>query len=517
MTDRPVTWSLESAKMPALAYAVVLAAILLPAILYFKLAMAESRNVKSLDSFFPLTRFLDSGSYAHSTVASGLSLATVILALVNLAPFVGISLIVTIASYAAGFVVLFFAAPAILRFNPGNQTLQGFLGTAYESSLVKAIAVAFTFVGYISIFAMELLVGVSVLKPFLGNWALAFSMAYLLFIIGYSILAGFRAVVATEQWHFRFIIVGVAVLPMFLILLIARSTVNFSLSSISGEIFGTWAAPWSFVVGIVAMNLPAAISDSGTWQRLCSTRSDSHARKGLSSAIPWFLALWGSMIVFSCYISKVAMHSHSFDPAKGTLMDFIISSLAGGGVIGVLILGIFMLGLFAAMITTADSLLLVAAQMLVIDVMKLDKRKDSRANAVRLSRVVLAAIAVLSFVVFSILHLSKFDIVQLIFAIYGAQLALFPAVAAALFLQRWLDLKRACLAAVGSVAMGFGAAWGSAIYGKFFNHMDWVYNAPAAAFAVACAAFLLLSIPAWRKREPKLESDVIALKTDRAS
>lgn len=497
--------------MPVLAYFVVFAAILLPAILYFKLALGERRNVRTLDSFFPLTRFLDSGTYAHSTVASGLSLATVILALVNLAPVVGISLIVTIASYAAGFVVLFLAAPTVLRRNPGNQTLQGFLGTAYKSSLVKSVALVFTFVGYISIFAMELLVGVSVLKPFLGDWALVFSVVYLLFIIGYSVIAGFRAVVATEQWHFRFIIAGVAVLPAFLVFLIARSSVNLSLSSISGEIFGTWAAPWSFVVGIVAMNLPAAISDSGTWQRLCSTRSGGHARKGLSSAIPWFLALWGSMIVFSCYISKVATQSHSFEPAKGTLMDFIISSLAGSGVVGALILGVFMLGLFAAMITTADSLLLVAAQMLVIDVMKLDKRKDPPANAVRLSRVVLAAIAVLSFVVFSILHLSKFDVVQLIFAAYGAQLALFPAVAAALFLQRWLDLKRAGLAAVGSVVMGFGAAWGSAIYGKFFNNMDWVYNAPAAAFAVACAAFALLSIYAWRKTEPAPQRDAVAV------
>jgi len=123
---------------------------------------------------------------------------------------------------------------------------------------VKGIALAFTFVGYISIFAMELLVGVSVLKPFLGNWALAFSVVYLVFIIGHSIVAGFRAIVATEQWHFRFIIAGVAVLPAFLIFLIARPNVSFSFASISSDIFGSWAAPWSFVVGIVAMNLPAA-------------------------------------------------------------------------------------------------------------------------------------------------------------------------------------------------------------------------------------------------------------------
>src|SRR5215211_7717032 len=133
--------------MSVLSKAVVFAAILLPAGLYVWLAMKERKAVKSISDFFPLTRFLDGGTYGRSTAAAGVSLATVILALVNLAPLLGISLLVTISSYAISFVALYFCAPAILQANPGNDTIQTFLGKAYGRTQVRNIALVFSFLG----------------------------------------------------------------------------------------------------------------------------------------------------------------------------------------------------------------------------------------------------------------------------------------------------------------------------------------------------------------------------------
>jgi Na+/proline symporter len=486
--------------MPLIATILVFASILLPAGLYIALSLAERRHIHSLADFFPLKRYLEAGTYSRSTVAAGVSLATVILALVNLAPFLGISLLVTIASYTASFVLLYFAAPAILRRNPTNQTVQSFLGTAYGSTAVRWIALAFTFVGYVSIFSMELLVGVTVLEPFLGQWVLAFSIIYLFFIIAYSMISGFRAIVATEQWQLRFIIAAVAMLPAFLILLALRSPNAFPLAPVTAEIFGSWKATLPFVLGIIAMNLPAAISDAGTWQRLCSTRSETDARRGLLGAIPMFVLLWGTLILVSCYISTIAIATHRFDPAVGTLTTFLVSSLSNGDALSLAMLFVFMLGLFSAMITTADSLLLVAAQMCVIDVLQLHNREILADRGLRRSRLVLALIALLSFAIFAVFQIIKFDVVQLIFAIYGAQLALFPAVAGALFLTEWFDLRRAGLAASASILVGFCGAWGSAVYGQFSKQTAWMYNAPVVALVGAALVFSALSVVAWRGR-----------------
>lgn len=339
------------------AYFVVFAAIIVPAVLYFRLALIESRHVNSLASFFPLTRHIQADTYSRSTVSSGLSLATVILALVNLAPFVGLGLLVAIASYAAGFWVLYIAAPYVLSQNPTNETLQSFLGTAYSSKYVKRVALFFTFVGYVSIFAMELLVGVSILNPFLGDWSIAFAVLYLLFLVAYSIIAGFKAVVATEQWHFKFIIVAILMLPV-TVLFLAYGTVDpVPWSKIMQNVFSNWSASSSFIVGIIVMNVPAAISDAGTWHRLCAVKNADAAQSGLKSAIKLFVLLWGSLILFSCILSSLAIYTGGFIPSETTLMDFIVSQLADSGGIGLLILGMLMLGLFAAMITTADSLL----------------------------------------------------------------------------------------------------------------------------------------------------------------
>jgi len=483
--------------MTSIATVLVLAAVLLPSLLYLRLAIKEHPSVKSIRDFFPLTRYLEAGAYSRSTVTAGISLATVILALVNLAPSMGISLLTTIGSYAASFVVLYFAAPAIHHRNPQNLTLQAFLAAQYQSPTVGRVSVAFTFIAYVALFSMELLVGVMVLEPFVGDWVLAFSVTYLVFIVGYSVISGYRSIVATEQWQFRFIVLAVAMLPIALVMLIWRAKTPVPLGQITSEIFGTWSAGWPFVLGILAMNLPAAISDSGTWQRLCSTRSATDAQKGLLGAIPFFILLWGTLIVVSCYIGKVAISSHAFDPRTGTLMSFVLDSLSGGGPLGLVVLFVFMLGLCAAMITTADSLLLVAAQMFVLDVMKVDPEAVAPKRGIRVSRIALATIALLSFVVFLVFKLLKFDVVQLIFAIYGAQLALFPAVAAAVFLPTRLRLSHASLAAASSVIVGFVGAWGSALYGKFSGHAMWMYNSPVVALLGSTVVFALMAAPAW--------------------
>lgn len=476
---------------------VVLVAILLPTLIYILLAVRENRRGLSISTFFPLSRFIPSGEYGRSTAAAGISLATVVLALVNLAPILGVGLFVTVASYVAGFAALYLVAPAILRANPDNRTLQAYLGRAYGSLSVKYCALGFSFVGYVSIFAMELIVGVTVLEPFFPDSVLLTATLFLVFIVAYSTIGGFRAIVATEQWQIRFVLIAVGSLAL-LAAWLWWEWRPAPLATIASTVFSSWHAGWAFCFGIIAMNIPAAISDAGTWQRLCATRSEADARQGLRHAMILFAMIWGTLIVASCFIAVTAQAAGQFDPATQSLMTFVTGQLASGGVAHTILLFTFTLGLFAALITTADSLLLVAAQMLALDLLGLDGPTVAARHQVRNARLILVVVAVASFLVFAVFRSLNLDIVSLVFSIYGAQLALFPATAVALLTEKSGRGRLSSTSAIMSIGGGFAAAWTAALYGRFSGDPNWVFYAPAVALG-ASTLLLLLFIPFTRR------------------
>ena len=378
--------------------------------------------------------------------------------------------------------------------NPQNDTIQAYLGKIYKSPSVKYIALFFSLIGYISIFSMELLVGVTVLQPFLGEKVLAFAIVYLIFIISYSLMSGYRAVIATDRWQLRFIIIGLIAL-FSLAIIHTQQAPDINVAMILSSIAKSWIPVWSFIIGIIVMNLPAPISDAGTWQRLCSTKDICSAKKGLLQIAPFFAVLWAFLVLFACYYWRVAA-TQGFDATQEPLINYIMEVFTNSGHFFTLLLFLFVLGLFSAMISTADSLLIVAGQLFAIDIMKLNPMSVKPQPVMQKARISMAMIAILSFIVFTVLHFLQFDVVQLVFAIYGAQLAMFPAVFFSLFFARKISLPRARHAAGASILVGFFGGWGSAIYGKFSGASNWLYNAPVTALASGMVIFIILALPA---------------------
>jgi len=477
--------------MPSSAYIAVFSAVLLPAVLYVAQSLRERRNINDIRDFFPLRRCITSGEYRSTTVAAGMSLATVIIAFINLAPMMGITLFVSVISYSISFLILYPCVGRIMAANPNNDSIQAFLGKAYGSPTVKYIALIFSLIGYISIFSMELLVGVTVLQPLLKGGVLAFALVYLLFIIAYSLISGYRAIIATDKWQLRFILISLASLIVFAMRQTAEAP-GLEISSVLSQISSSWLPIWPFILGITVMNLPAPISDAGTWQRLCSTKDATTARRGLLQITPFFAVLWTILVLFGCYYGHVAT-AHGFDAQNDTLIAFVIKTMGSTGSFSTMLLFMFVLGLFSAMISTADSVLIVASQVFCIDIMKLNPEDTRTSVVMKKARVTMAVIAVVSFVVFTAFHVLRFDVVQLVFAIYGAQLAMFPAVCAALFLPKQF-ISRVKVAAGASILCGFVGGWTSALYGKFGGAPNWLYNAPVAALLSGILVFAVLSM-----------------------
>jgi Na+/proline symporter len=475
------------------AYIAVFSAILLPAILYFSVAYRERKNVLNIRDFFPLKRSISTGEYRSTTVAAGMSLATVIIAFINLAPALGITLFVSVITYSLSFVLLYFCADRIMKANPQNDTIQAYLGKSYRSSNVKNIALIFSLIGYVSIFSMELLVGVTILEPFLGAGTMIFALVYLVFIIVYTLMSGYRAVIATDKWQLRFILVSLASLLVLAIVETQQAPAVDVLSTFS-SVTTSWVPAWAFIIGIAVINLPSPISDAGTWQRLCSTKDSQSAKRGLIQISRFFAILWAFIVIFACYYWRVAAAT-GFDPTQETLMTHIMRTFATSGPIFIVLLFLFVLGLFSAMISTADSLLIVVGQFFSIDILKLDPEDANPQRVMQKARFSTAVIAVVSFVIFAILRFLQFDVVQLVFAIYGAQLAMFPSVFFSLFFSNRFNLRKARYAASSSIFTGFLGGWASALYGRFSGASNWLFNAPATALVVSFIVFVLLASP----------------------
>ncbi len=484
--------------MTSSAVATTALAILLPGLLYILVAVRANRHIRTIFQYLPLERFLPAHSVGATVVAAGMSMATVMVALLNLAPLIGGALFFTVITYTLGFLLLSFGVRRIMDQNPNNLVLQAFLGNAYESKAVHAFATVFTLIGYLSIFSMEILVSVTLLKPFFGDWIIAFAVVYLAFLLVYTGLSGFRGVVSTDKYQLGFILLSLGALVAFMVVAVNKDTS--AIADHVGSLLGNWKAPLAFFVGIGVMNIPAPFSDTGTWQRVCAASSPKVARRGLLGACVLFAIIWSVLIIGGIVLSGSTLVATHWNSQAEPLLSGILRTLGSGSGADLAILFVLILGLFSAMISTADSLLIAAAHVGLTGVRRHEQLLADPVSSLRYGRALVIALGLGSFVVFAVFHLIGLNIVQLVFAIYGAQLAMFPATAAALFFGR-LNLRAVRYFALVSIAAGFSTAWVAAIIGHLGNSMNMQFYAPALGLGAALLV-MLTGIPfSLRRRQ----------------
>ena len=464
--------------MNTLTYIAVYIALFIPAFLFLKVAWNKRNEILGTSDFFPLKRTLTTSQYRATTVAASMSLATVMIYFMNLSAVMGAGLFINVLSFCAGIVLIWFLAPRIMHLNPKNLTIQSFLGERYGSRAIRNTSQLFSLIGYFSIFSVELLVGVKVLTPFFGNYVIIFAFIYLIFLLIYATIGGYKAIVATDRLQLFFICSSIAALAGFLVYYICTHDSTFTFSSYTERVSNTLIPPLPFLVGITLMNLPAPISDAGTWQRICSCTDGKSVRKGLKGVFFYFLILWSALILLGIAFSLTSIPEQVYAD-KTSLINSVIASMGHqGSILSILFLFVFMTGLFSAMVSTADSILIVASQILMVDLYHEERSKDV-SGALKKSRIGLICIGLGSFILFSFFSLLKLNVVDLVFAIYGAQLAMVPIALGALYLtNRFLKSGVLRIGAIIAVTLGFLAAWTVAIYGKTTGNPNLIYIAP---------------------------------------
>jgi hypothetical protein len=141
------------------------------------------------------------------------------------------------------------------------------------------------------------------------------------------------------------------------------------------------------------------------------------------------------------------------------------------------------IGLYGALFSAASTQLVAVSHTVHMDILRKSKKDQldiliDSSSEVWISRAIICGAALLAMIVVEGLSWLGFSIAELVFAVFGAQLGLFPVTILALFGRRE-RLYRLRVWALVAISFGFVAGWSSAIFGKLQEIPDLVFLAPA--------------------------------------
>jgi Na+/proline symporter len=482
---------------------IIIAGLLITFLFYIAIGVFLGIRTKSVADMLPISaktmaQVKSSGEFSASTVATTISLATVILAFFELAEYFGLWLFWTVITTSAGLLLVRIFARriwAMISTYDHRPTLNEFLGTEFDSKTVCFVGAICTSLGFLSAFALELIVGSAFFAGLVPNVKpLSVLVILSLAVFIYTTTGGFRAVIVNDRIQMISIWLMLLVLPSFYIYYIimnggwAKGIENvpqgvLSLSGREGLI--------AFLAGIFVINVPTYLSDMSIWQRIAGTHKEQTVLKGLlrsafSAAVSWTL-----IILLACFAFMIIRKDDHTNP----LILLIREIGKGNGLFAGVVLFFVVVGLYGAMLSTASTLLIAVSHTLYEDVLSKIRKRSLEERIVlkkelNISRVILIFSAIVSTAAVYILWQKGFTIADLVFAIYGAQLGLCPLVLAALLLKRE-RLKKLSRWAVAAISAGFITGWGTAIYGNFAAKINFVYLPPVISLVISSLIILI--------------------------
>jgi Na+/proline symporter len=314
----------------------------------------------------------------------------------------------------------------------------------------------------------------------------------------YTAIGGFRAVIVTDRFQMISIWLLLLSLPVFYIYYVITHggwAENFARIPAGTLNFSYREGLFSFLLGIFVINVPTFISDMSIWQRIAGAQKNQTVVGGLWRSVFSAAATWGFFALLACFVFLVIRPAEGVNPLVSVLK--VIGTT--GGFISIAVLFLAVLGLYGAMLSTASTQLIAVSHTLYEDVFS-HMRKSSLAERLEskkelhISRTILVLAAIFSTLLVMVLARAGFSIVDLVFAIYGAQLGLCPLVISALLFDRE-HLKKVSLWAAMAISAGFVTGWGTAIIGRLTSNTNLVFLAPVMSLIVStlllCFGFLV--------------------------
>lgn len=471
----------------------ILIALGLTLLLYLTVALLRFGRAKTLSAMIPLTgdapHVERADEFSTNTIATTISLATVVLAVFELMPYLKLWLLWTAVTTATGLWLVKRMAGKIwdtMQNKPARPSLHEFLGTVYESPAITLIGAVFTCVGFLGALAVELTVGSRFLATLVGQspfvWLVLLSTVVFV-LVG---LGGYRAMVITERFQMVCIYAFLGTMGLFIVIYLLRHAGTPQAIPVPAPLFPLDTGLASFLVGILCINVPAYLSDMSVWQRIAASRSRTVVEQGLQAS-------WVGSAVTWTWIVLLALGTLMTVPiVEGTnpLFSFAVKVEQGTGVWRHLLIGLVVIGLLGAMISTASTQLMASSHAFYEDIYRrLAGKTDARLSDPKETgalRLFIAGLIGVAVVIVEGLGRLGFSISDLVFAVFGAQLSLFPPVLLGLC-RPGASFSAVKSYVIAAVAGGFVAGWGGAIAGKLVQNGDLVFLAPVVSLGVSAA------------------------------
>jgi Na+/proline symporter len=375
--------------------------------------------------------------------------------------------------------------------------LHEFLGEEYGAKSLAIVGAICTTLGFLGMFAVELTVGsrfISGLIQKYPQWAVVMALSTVAFV--YTSLGGFRAVIVTDRIQMGAIWILLLALVAFVGSYFFEQGFTESIALIPESVKSfTWREGLgSFLWGILVINMLSYMADMSIWQRIGASEEPATVMKGLGRSVLNSLITWTVLVALACLAWVVVKPVAGENP----LLTILATAGLKAGIWGKIVLFCVVLGLFGAMLSTASTQLIAVSHTVYEDLLGRLRRlsladRVSSGRELLISRVILIYAALLAMILVEWLAYLGFSVADMVFAVYGAQLALLPPIALALWLPRE-RLRPMAKWANWAIALGFTGGWTAEIIGKLTeSHL--AFLSPIVSISVS----ILIMALAWGK------------------
>ena len=471
--------------------------LLVSAACYLYIGKSDRQRSDSVADYFFYRWSLQERLVSVTMFSSSMSLATVVIALIQLAAVFGIALSWATITYCAGWTLFLIASRAIRARTGPRDTIHSFLGNCYGSKTIRIVAAMATIVGFMGLFATELFAADAVLRALGVSPALVtlLLIVFGLVTISYASLGGFRSVVRSDWIQTTLLVVAIAVI----VGLTARLWVlggSPNLASIPQA--QQFTLPTAVALSLFFINVPYPFVDTQAWQRARAAATDKDVTRGTIKAVVGFAVIWSILIAAGIVLAGSLTNGR--DPFQALFVSIQTLGPLSAFLVGMLLVP----GLLAAMFSSADGFINAAAHVYSLDLTNAGAGSDD-AQVTTLARLHVVLVGSIALILCLGLRTVGFGIVDMVFSISAGQVALFPSVVIALIRRE--AIQRLRLAAIISISSGFIVAWLNGIYATLsvkltlpyadtiarFAPPD-VYRSPIYAFGVSCIVFLLFAV-----------------------
>jgi len=464
-------------------------------------------HVSSTDSYFNCNRQLGWFEFGNSFAAASTSLATVLFFFVTLGLTNGLYILFSPLSFLLG-TWLFgrFMLPRLKEqhysvSNDGSRTLGSTLGeyikTRYRSQLVKYTVMIITLLGILAIMLIELFVGVQIfdifLKPEYGEYALYF-IAAVTFI--YTGLGGLNAVVQTDKWQFRFMMLTAFLLIIFMYYTYGNPIASDRYFPPVWGAHGVLSQNWALYANMVFVNILLIPSLLRNWQLIAATKSEKEIKRGFQNGVILTAAISLLFVIFGLLFFTV------FSDAPKSMNGILtVMAESSNPIMSNLLFPMLFAACLMALLSTVDSSLLPVVQCLANDIFPKPKVQQKMLFATYMIATLMLTIFLYK-VVFKWL---KFDIISWLFTIFSLVTISSPAILLACFgKDSILRTRTMQLSTVVFTILGLFIALAISIYGNQLSGEPSIaiiqLNTPIAILVSSSLLGVAYSILKYRQR-----------------